>query len=170
MIVRCTRKLAPELGLRPQDLAPRPTAPDTFEDWYANLLWIDRRKCLLITESKTLFTFLVAGIRRRDLMSFGELISVHLAETLFAHGVDLNLVPTLRTVPTIEFAKTSDRRILGSMNEYAFLYKSHIAHMGGLGRVDVLALNKAMNETPMGTLRYDSAIEAVKSELGRLAI
>jgi len=103
-------------------------------------------------------------------VSFGEIISVHVAETLFAHGVELNLVPALRTVPTVEFAKTSDRRVLGSMNEYAFLFKVHIAHAGGLKRVDVRELNKTMNETPMGTLRYDSAIDAVRSELGRLAI
>jgi uncharacterized protein DUF6933 len=30
-------------------------APADDDDWYANLLWLDRRKCLLITHAGTLF-------------------------------------------------------------------------------------------------------------------
>lgn len=169
MIVRCTRKLAVEIGLRPQDLSQSSAAPHFFEDWHANLLRIDHRKCLLLTDSKTLFTFLVPGIRRRDLIRFRDLLRAHLAETLFSHSIDLTLVPALREISGVVFARTNDRRVLGSMNEYASLYKCYIADMGGLRYTDIRELNKKMNETPMGTLRYDSAVEAVKRELQELA-
>jgi hypothetical protein len=39
------------MGLPVAEPAP---APDP-EDWYANLLWFERRKCLLLTHSATLF-------------------------------------------------------------------------------------------------------------------
>ncbi|MFN2615181.1 MAG: hypothetical protein ABR552_10255 [Actinomycetota bacterium] len=33
--------------------------------WYANLLWFDRRKCLLLTLAPTLFSVSVADVRDR---------------------------------------------------------------------------------------------------------
>ena len=41
-------------------------APDAG-DWYANLLWFDRRKCLLLTHAATLFSIFGAGVRAGDL-------------------------------------------------------------------------------------------------------
>ncbi len=56
MILRCTNKLLAVIGAPLADPAPAPDA----EDWYANLLWSDRRKCLLLTHSGTLFTIFEA--------------------------------------------------------------------------------------------------------------
>jgi hypothetical protein len=36
-------------------------APDG-EDWYATLLWLSGRKCLLLTQAATLFTVLEADV------------------------------------------------------------------------------------------------------------
>lgn len=46
------------MGSAVADPAP---APDP-EDWYANLLWLDRRECLLLTHSATLFTIFEADM------------------------------------------------------------------------------------------------------------
>jgi hypothetical protein len=58
VILRCTRKLLAVLGAG-QVADP---APDG-EDWYANLLWIDRRKCLLLTHAATLFSVFEPDVR-----------------------------------------------------------------------------------------------------------
>jgi hypothetical protein len=58
VILRCTRKLLTVLGSAVAEPAP---APDP-EDWYANLLWFDRRTCLLLTHSATLFTIFEADV------------------------------------------------------------------------------------------------------------
>jgi hypothetical protein len=64
VILRCTRKLLRLLGTKPAaDPGPAPDA----EDWYANLLWYDRRKCLLLTHAGTLFTAFEADVRAADL-------------------------------------------------------------------------------------------------------
>jgi hypothetical protein len=47
--LRCTKKLL--AVIKPGELAAE--APDG-EDWYANLLWFDGRKCLLLTHAATL--------------------------------------------------------------------------------------------------------------------
>jgi hypothetical protein len=45
-------------------------APADDDDWYANLLWLDRRNCLLIAHAGTLFSLFVADIRIGDLRPF----------------------------------------------------------------------------------------------------
>ena len=52
MILRCTKKLLAVLGTGCV-AEPGPT-PDA-EDWYANLLWSGRRKCLLLTHAGITF-------------------------------------------------------------------------------------------------------------------
>ena len=44
------------------------------EDWYANLLWFDRRTCLLLTHSATLFTIFEADVTASALRATRQLI------------------------------------------------------------------------------------------------
>ncbi len=58
MVLRCTVRLLDLLGKR--DVTLVDDVPSD-EDWYANLLWIDRRKCLLLTHST--FVISCGGLR-----------------------------------------------------------------------------------------------------------
>ena len=53
MVVRCTKKMLDLLGGRSVTLDE---LPPTNDDWYLNLVWIERQKCLLLTHSGTLFS------------------------------------------------------------------------------------------------------------------
>ncbi|MHB8431856.1 MAG: DUF6933 domain-containing protein, partial [Acidimicrobiales bacterium] len=44
------------------------------EDWYANLLVLDRRKCLLLTHAGTLFTIFEPDVRASDLKATKNLV------------------------------------------------------------------------------------------------
>ncbi len=69
MILRCTKKVLDLLDTSPLRLTEsRPTD----EDWYMNLLWLDRQKCLLLTHAGTLFSLVVAGAHKADLRSIGR--------------------------------------------------------------------------------------------------
>jgi len=71
MILRCTAKLLQLLGANPRSLAEVPPDP---EDWYANLLYLDRRKCLLVTHAGSLFSVLAAAVRKAELTPLGPWI------------------------------------------------------------------------------------------------
>jgi len=62
VILRCTKKLL--TVMRPRQLID--CTPDG-EDWYANLLWLSGRKCLLLTHAATLFMALETDVRVADL-------------------------------------------------------------------------------------------------------
>ena len=53
MVVRCTAKMLKLLGLRPSAL---PEIEPGVDDWYVNLLWFERRKCLLLSHASTSFS------------------------------------------------------------------------------------------------------------------
>ncbi len=69
VILRCTKKLLAVLGAG-HAAEPGP-APDSA-DWYANLLWFDRRKCLLLTHTATLFSIFEADVRAADLRATAD--------------------------------------------------------------------------------------------------
>ena len=61
MIVRCTAKLRALVGRQAQPPSDPVVSPD---DFYANLLIIERRKCLLVTHAATLFSVFCPDVRR----------------------------------------------------------------------------------------------------------
>ncbi len=64
-ILHCTQKLLTELGT--PLLADIPADPEGLGNWYANLIRIDRRKCLLFTNDKTLYSFLIPAVKKENL-------------------------------------------------------------------------------------------------------
>lgn len=71
MILRCTAKLQAVVG-RPDPRAG--SMPASAGDWYANLLWIDRRKCLLVTHAGTLFSVFAPDVRVGELRPIGSFV------------------------------------------------------------------------------------------------
>jgi hypothetical protein len=69
VVVRCTRKMLELLGRRSVTLSELPPSDD---DWYLNLVWIERQKCLPLTHTGTLFSVLRVGVRVADLRPLGD--------------------------------------------------------------------------------------------------
>ena len=137
MIVRCTGKLLNLLGKRSVSLVETPADDD---DWYANLLWLDRRKCLLITHAGTLFSLFVADIRLSDLRPFERCITGLLTGALLEEGLPIDALGRLDP-DEIRLAKTANRHVLGVMNQMALEISWHTDQAGGLWNLDSDELN-----------------------------
>ena len=109
MILRYTRKLLAVIG--PKLVAEPAPAPDT-EDWYANLLWFDRRKCLLLTHSATLFTIFEPGVTATSLRATGRLITRLVERELSSEGLPAHAFIDSGGEEVI-LARTADRSVLG---------------------------------------------------------
>ena len=148
-VLRCTRKLLKELRVSNDDLVDENESSERLGDWYANLLRIDRRKCVMFTNAATLYTFLVAGVLRKDFDRVGDLFRTHLRRTL-AHdeysATDIDLV--LEEYDTLLVGRTRDRRVLGSMNDFAWAVETCIWKEGGLQRCDLEELNRWLKTHP----------------------
>jgi hypothetical protein len=143
MVVRCTGKLLNLLGHHSVTLVEAPADDD---DWYANLLWLDRRKCLLVAHAGTLFSLFVADIRVGELRPFERRIVELLTAALLEEGLPIDALGRLEP-SEVRIAKTVSRHVLGVMNQMAFEIAWHADQAGGLWNVDVDELNRHLRRS-----------------------
>jgi hypothetical protein len=169
LVLRCTTKLLKEIGCEPTDTAEVAQAKG-LSVWFANLLRLDRRKCVLFTNEKTLFSLFVPDLKREQLRGLGDVFSEHLSERLAAEGFGRYKDKFLVDRNAIAIAKTNSRSVLGSMNDFALMIEYHIRGHGDLESIDLKQLNWQLNRIIAGPLGNRYAIEAFERELSRGSI
>ncbi|NLA35248.1 MAG: hypothetical protein GX868_06110 [Actinobacteria bacterium] len=155
MILRCTAKVLELLKVRP----PAVGQADP-QDWYAHLMWIDRRKCLLVTHAGTLFSVFMPNVTAAGLRPIGPPVVSAIQAALHAEGLPGNALGDLDPTQVV-VAKTADRRILGTINDLAFTIEHRIATAGGLARCDVDGINHDLHRTINSITGYVRPIELV---------
>jgi hypothetical protein len=157
MVVRLTKKMRDLLGGRSVVLGG---FPPTDDDWYLNLLWIDRQKCLLLTHNGTLFTVFRAGVHSADLRPLGAYLVTAIDTELRAEHLPTDTFSQLQP-DSVRLAKTTSRSTLGFMNEMAFELRYRIADTGGLRRCDIDVLNHELRRTLRNRGEHVRPIELV---------
>lgn len=160
-LIHCTAKFLKELGNPPLQ---SPDTPNTegLGNWYANLLRIDRRKCILFSNEKTLYSFMIARVKKENLQNIFEEFLFNLNMNLQVEGFSLVVINRgLQEYSEMGFARTFNRRVLGVMNDFAYAYQYDIARAGGLDRVRILEINKQVNRTPSSPLKYKYPIDKI---------
>ena len=161
--IQCTQKLLKELKVKPEEIQPELSS---LANWYANLLLIDRRKCVLLTHQSTLYSVFIPGLKKPDFIHFPEVIGQNIFENLLQEDIpqeQLELV--LDEFQTISYTKTSNRSVLGSMNDLAFQLNCRVSADGGLNNIDIYEVNHYLNQTPMSAIKDTYPIEALKKLL-----
>jgi Domain of unknown function (DUF6933) len=163
VILRCTKKLLDVMRLPLADPAPEPDP----EDWYANLLWFDRRKCLLLTHSATLFTIFEADVPASGLRATREFVADLIGRELSCEGLSAGTFGDLERQEVL-LARTVDRSVLGCMNDMAFRCEHVIAVAGGLARTDLAELNRSLRRNINSARGYSPPIELAAKRLAGL--
>ena len=165
MVLRCTRRVLDLLGGRAVTLTQLPPADD---DWYANLLWLDRQKCLLLTHAGTVFSVFLAGVRKADLRPIGPYVVKAVEAELRSESLPPDTFGQLNP-DTARLAKTASRSTLGFMNEMTVHLRYQVAAAGGLSHCDISALNHHLRRTLHNRGRYVYPIELVAQRLAARA-
>ena len=167
-LIRCTQKLLKQLGTPKAELVEKAQDQGLLGDWYASLFRLDRRKCILFTNAKTLYAFVVPAVRKDMLQALEKLFCTHLEENLRVEGFSDRAVRlVLDTYRKLQIGKTESKSVLGSMNDYAKNYRFHVEWEGGLIHSDTIDINKKLNEMPMSAIGYSNGITELKRELER---
>jgi hypothetical protein len=159
VILRCTKKLL--TVIKPQQLID--CKPDG-EDWYANLLWLNGRKCLLLTHAATLFTVFEPDVRVAELRDVGRLVTGLISRELLREQLPPDTFGSPDPASTI-LAKTADRSILGCMNDMAFMCETVTTRSGGLAATDVADLNRALRRNINSARGYQQPVELAAQRL-----
>ena len=140
VVLRCTAKMLALLGARPKDLV---RVEPSNHDWYANLLWLDSRKCLLLAQAGTLFSVFIPDIRKAELVPIGPSVVAMIHGELETERLSLDRLGVLDS-RSIALAKTESRVVLGYMNEMARFCEYAVEDAGGLARCNARELNREL--------------------------
>jgi len=163
-LIRCTKKLQKEMGLKQSDLCVEEPRFSHLGQWHANLIYIDRRKCVLFVNDKTLSNFIVPDLSRAQIRSLDKLFMTYLGCVLADAGIaEVDMAKIVAEYDSVEFANTNSKSVLGSMNELAFHYKLSIHEAGGVHSPAVPEIIRRLNRMPMGTLDYAFPVEALRA-------
>jgi len=141
----CTKIIRDRLRLPAQ--LPAPVQPSTrLGNWYVHLARFGHHQIVLATSERSLLTVLLPARQLRERIEISFQAAV--AELLAALQLPAQIVSCeLAAVRPISFAAASNRRVIGSMNEYAWQLGSYLTHTG-----DPLELSLQLNKTPMSAV------------------
>lgn len=161
-LIQCTKKLQKEMGLKKSELTESEPIFSFLGSWHANLLYIDRRKCVLFVNNKTLLNFIVTDVKKVDIKDLGKLFREFLSCVLSSEEISKSVKEKiLMEYRELGYSGTSSKSVLGSMNDLAFHYKHHILSSGGVHSADVPDIIHKLNHMPMGAIEYKYAIDAL---------
>lgn len=163
IIIRCTTKVLKELGIPKVQIKDYSDQTRLLQEWYANLFYLDRRKCLLFTHAGTLFSFVVAGVSRKDIKVLPELFRKELSKALFYEEFSSGQIEEfMKRAQEITIAKTTSRSVLASMNQILFEYPYILARFAHLGSDEAMvAVNRELNtmfRSAIGEGRHDYGV------------
>jgi len=83
-------------------------------------IWLDRRRCLLLTHAGTLFSLFAADLLATELRQLGAVLERNARVALYDEGLPVEALGDLDGGAPV-LARTASRRILGVMSEDAYM-------------------------------------------------
>ena len=142
----CTQKIRDRLKLA-ADLPPPAPATTALGNWYVNLVRYGRHQVILATSERSLLTLIFPAKELRESLEFNIQIGLRVLLT----ALDVPHATVDREIAEMQFfvyGKASNRSVLGSMNEFAFMLGHYMQSTS-----DPLALALRLADTPMRALR-----------------
>lgn len=162
-LIRCTQKMLKELKQEPTNVVP---LNGLLGSWHANIFFIERRKCVLVTNDSTLYTLFIPYLKKADFQTFHLVFGQHLFKNLMREGfTQKQIEAVLDEHQEIKYAKTNNRSVLGSMNDQRFQLEYRVQMNGGLGTTDIYALNHDLNRNVLSAIDYKKPIEMLRIKL-----
>ena len=164
VVLRCTQKLLVRLN----KVGALPTVESTTRlgDWYGNILRIGRRQHLLFISERSR---LPVVIPIRETKRLGTVFPDAVCEMLVNVGVTASDIAEERLrMSDLGFARTRNRSLLGTLNDFAFMAQSMDA-----GRAESESPEKLMrflSQTPILPLDGASPIELTQAAFGRQSV
>ena len=159
-LFRITRKLSKALKLRPSRTLH---AENPDHEWFADLFYVERKKCVIWIHAPTLLTFVRPAVTAAELREFHPLFRDEFRTALVTLALPEYLIDRFGVYYPDSYAPTNDRSVVGSMLDYRKMFSIMVDFDGGLKRADIKGLNVMLNETPMSAIHGDSALRRLRT-------
>lgn len=164
-LFRITKKLAAVVKVK---LPLSPVEEENAEHtWYADLFYVEGKKCVVWAHRSTLFTFVKPAVVAAELREFHALFRYEFKTAIASMALPESLLDRFDAYGDERYAPTSARSVVGSMLDYRKMFEVMVGADGGLGRADIRGLNAQLNQSPMSVLGMDSAVRVVRKLIGQ---
>jgi hypothetical protein len=164
--LRLTEKLRKEVCIKPASLIDPIEGGNGLGHWTLNLFQVGRSKAIIFVNDKTLYSFVLYGLRKNNSSKLAELFINGLIQLLEIDGFsDSDIIQLLGSSTDIAFTKTNSRKVLGSVNDLIFHYQISVGDAGGFEYADIGAIIHSVNRMPQRNIRWGYSIDAVKDLL-----
>ncbi len=154
MTIQATKKLQDFMGIKEQEV---PNSEDDMSLWHGNIFMIGRRKCLLLTHNQSYYSVFIYGVTKKQMKELPVMVKKFLQELLLSDDFTLaQIVKMSKSVESITYAKTSDRKVLGVMNDMIFMLKYYNM------TEDELSLAHRLNHTPYHKKEFYYPVDMLK--------
>jgi len=166
MLFRPTQKLATKVKLGKR--IEKPVEQNALADWSANLFVSNRLQFILLSNTQSLYSFVMPG---KGISSESKFIdgAIHAMEEFMCEDglgdAFANFV--LPSTQTIHFGKALNRSVTGSMNDHIFAAKIYLEDN------ELHEVGRLLNQTPLSVLvdeegeNYNSPDQAIRLLLAR---
>ena len=152
MIFRLSQKL--NTKIKAGTLPALPLDENPFADWSAGLFLVGRTQYILLSNTKSLYSTVLAGKGVTNDSDFIESALSSIREFMEADGqqgvYERFVVPVSGSV---QFAKALDRSVTGSMNDMT----KHAAYWLASGETSPFDIGSRLKEIPMSALKHDGS-------------
>lgn len=161
MTIRCTHRPVKAMRVASRTL---PDPATTEGDWYADLLWFDRRKCLLLTPCGARSSRSSSPTSAPRTCATSASCSRATPRWRYDEELPPDALGEL-TAPAV-LARTASRRVLGVMTDDAYQCEKAVFESGGRAQADVLELNRGLRRTLHSCDGgYTTPLDAVRAPL-----
>ena len=156
--LHCTKKLLDRI--KPLIAVSLPPPTTALGNWYATVLFWKPQLALLVNE-RTLLPVLMPLAPASTLVArFPD----ELAAILDRHGANRAFIEReVAQMSDVALAKTANRSIVGTMNEFSFLAEGYREY---LETSDLIALSMRLAETPCSAINHNSPARLLKEIFG----
>jgi len=151
-VFRCTTRLAKRLGVGlASDALP---SSGSLGDWYANSLNLGPARYVLCLSSATLLPVILPARKSEFPVGFPD----YLSAVLHAIGIAPPIIEAeLQAIGPFAFAKTRDRSLIGSLNDFIHCGSAFLEH-----GASPLEANLKLTEMPAKVIGYGRPADAAR--------
>ena len=129
-----------------------------IDEWYVTVFYVQRVKYILTTNAETLYSVVSFGKGITTDSSYFSIIFEDIFEQMKIDDLEFQYHKVVfPSIEKISMAKTNNRSILGSMNDFLFQLKY------SLEELSIRDASTSINESPMSYINMDYSINRMRN-------
>jgi len=138
--------------------------------WNANIFYVDRKKCWLITNSETKFSIIIPDLKSSDIKNFTEIFTENFYSQLIYEGILIDFKKLKCWIGNVKILPTdNDRKTIGTQNFILESLKYWKYEFHTFENMPFRELTMRLNSSPTESFNWNSPNKKMTEKLNTSA-